>query len=31
VWQEMKKGIDAFDKDMMVGISKAHTELLDAS
>jgi hypothetical protein len=31
VWQEMKKGIDALEKDMMRSISKAHTEFIDTT
>jgi hypothetical protein len=29
VWQEMKKGIDALEEDMMLSISKAHTEFIE--
>ena len=31
VWQEMKKGIDALQKDMLCSISKAHTEIIEVT
>jgi hypothetical protein len=31
VWQEMKKGIDALEKDMIRSISKAHSEFIDTT
>jgi hypothetical protein len=31
VWQEMKKGIDALEKDMKRSISRAHTEFMDTT
>jgi hypothetical protein len=31
VWREMKRGIDALEKDMMCSINRAHMELIDTA